>query len=154
MFSKIKMVCVTSCAIASALLGGMVWIHLNTNEKTMYELKDTLDPKQKEIYSWIVQNRLRIWFTGLAWGVALGVAWLMFSKMQNLQRNCIFSAIVMGVNYVYYMVAPKGTYLIKHLDESQYDEWKNVKVMMQRNYTIGLVLGLVGCYFLSDGISN
>ncbi len=67
-------------------------------------------------------------------------------------RGCVFSAIVMVVNYFVYMLTPKPGHMIESLRQDQIDEWLAVRNMMQTNYHIGLLVGMAAVYILSLGI--
>jgi len=143
------MVCKTSCAIACAFMGGMLWTILNKDSNVMTAYHDTLDADQKVLANAISRNRAWIWLKGIVIGLMFGLIYLyMFNKGSNDFKGCMFAAIVMGTNYMYYTLADKGTYMINHLRQNQIDEWFSVKQMMQRNYHVGALLGVMGCFFL------
>ena len=152
------MVCRTSCAIASAFLGGMAWIMLNTDKETKHKYLKTMNAEQLVIKNAIVKNRAWIWLQGIVIGIIFGLLFVYMNKTGNGTGNantsgCYFAAIVLGVNYLYYMLADKGTYMIQHLQEDQIPEWLAVKKMYQTNYHVGMLLGLAGCFFLGRGLS-
>ena len=148
------MVCVTSCGVASALIGGMVYIMLTADKtSTMKDYIDSLDDPQKRMMKHVSQMRAKIWGKGLIIGLGLGLVWLYFNPTNTTSRNCVFTAIVMLVNYFYYILSPKQTYMIEHLkNSSQIAMWNKVRRMMQVKYHIGMVLGGLGCYALGRGL--
>jgi hypothetical protein len=148
------MVCKTSCAVAFAFLGAMAWTMFNTNKGTMSAYTDTLDDKQRVLSHAVSKNRAKIWLHGILFGLVAGFLYLHYSKGSRNLKGCLFAAIVMGVNYFYYTLADKGTYMIQHLRKDQIDEWLAVKTMMQTNYHVGALLGIAGCFFLGRGLAN
>lgn len=144
-----------TCALASAFLGGMLWINLTADKEVLGNFHNTFDENQRQIMQHISGNRLKIWWQGIALGMTLAFVYLYsFGKgVQIIFKSCVFTAIVMTVNYFYYMLSNKGTYMIEHLRKDQVDEWLDVKVMMQRKYHIGLLLGAIGCFLLARGLS-
>lgn len=150
------MVCKTSCAIASAFLGGMVWIMINTDKNVMNEYERSFDNKQRVIHKAIVKNRASIWLQGVVLGLIAGLIYLyLVNGTGNRDFNgCLFAMIVMGVNYFYYMLADKGTYMVEHLRKDQIDEHLSVHKMMQTNYHVGMLMGIAGCFFLGRGLSQ
>ena len=148
------MVCTTNCATASAFLGGMLWIMLTANKETLNAYEATMNEKQLALKRAISMNRALISVQGFLLGIALALVWLYtYGRGSATVKGCVFAAIAMGVNYFYYMLADKGTYMVQHLQPDQIDEWLAVKTMMQRKYHVGMLLGLAGCYFLGKGIS-
>lgn len=151
------MVCKITCAIALAFLGGMFWIQYTAHKGTLNALKNSLDDNQKIVYHNIALTRAKIWMTGLIAGfVVAGLWWWKYGRGNGflMTRSCTFAAIVMTVNYFWYMLSPKGTYLIQHLHPHQVDEWLTVKVMMQSKYHIGMLLGIAGCVLVGLGLNK
>ena len=57
---------------------------------------------------------------------------------------CMVGAITLTTNYLYYILAPKTTYMIQHLDNREQNEaWLHIYRTMQVKYHTGLVLGIV-----------
>ena len=57
---------------------------------------------------------------------------------------CMVGAITFTTNYLYYILSPKTTYMVQHLqNKEQIDEWLKIYRTMQVKYHIGLVLGIV-----------
>ena len=62
-------------------------------------------------------------------------------------------AITFTTNYLYYILSPKTTYMIQHLEyQKQIDEWLKIYRTMQVKYHIGLVLGI--CAIMIFGYAN
>ena len=142
--------CFVACGIASAFFGGMLFLSLNPYK---YEILEqylaTLDENQLSIFRKIHKERMQIYLLGLVLGLLLGFIYLNVSK-NSVARTCTFVSIVMGVNYLFYMIYPKSTYMIKHLNnEKQITEWQNVYRTMQYRQYMGMVLGLVAYVIVS-----
>ena len=149
------MVCKTSCIVASAFLGGMVWIMLNTEKETKKEYIKSMDAKQIAIKRAIAKNRAWIWIKGIVIGLIAGLLYLYTYVPGSANfKGCMFAAIVMTVNYFYYMLADKGTYMVQHLRQDQIGEWLAVKKMYQTNYHVGMLLGVAGFFLLGRGLSK
>lgn len=144
--------CTWACAIASAFIGGMMWLMLTVNGDIMKSFKDTFTLKQKMVLSFISNYRRNLWLGGFVLGVILAlIIFYMtgnFSLSGIMEKGCLFAAIVMITSYFVYTLFPKPTYMIEHLRQDQIDEWLAVKKMMQSKYHMGMLLGGLGCYFL------
>ena len=145
-----------SCSIASALIMGMLWLILTADRGLIADYKNSLEPYQKKIMDIVSKHRMKIWLQGMGLGLVIAIVMRQF-VLPTIGPNtdaCAFTAIMMGVNYMYYMLAPKGTYMISHLRDDQVPGWLAVSKMMQRRYTMGLLLGLVGSFLLSKDLPN
>lgn len=139
------------CFLAAALMGGVVMTMARANRSTLSDYVSGLTPSQLHTHKIISDARLRIWLMGLALGVV--AAWFVAPRSgSTMMRGCSFAAIVMLVNYFYYMLAPKPGYMIEVLRRDQVPEWLAVKKMMQSNYHVGMLVGAVALYFLSLGV--
>lgn len=148
------MVCLITCSISMALLIGMLWVNITADKNILQNFEKTFDKTQAKVYSEIKQNRLKLWIQGMILGIGLGLAWLLSSNASAIIKTCGFTSISTLVNYFYYMLTTKPKYMIEYLRKDQIDEWLSVKLMMQRKYHIGLLLGVVGCFMLGKGFSS
>lgn len=145
------MVCWSSCGVAAALLGGMLYIMLTKDNNILAKFEGTFTEEQKRMYLHIQQMRRKIWTKGMFLGFLLGFALMYFNPLTTNDRNvkgCTFAATVMLVNYFYYMLAPKSSHMIDYLRKDQIDEWKDVGRMFQVKYHVGALIGILGCYIL------
>ena len=63
---------------------------------------------------------------------------------------CIIGAITLVVNYFYYILSPKSSYMIEHLkDIEQNKAWLKIYRMMQIKYHIGLIFGIIAVMFFA-----
>lgn len=143
--------CYVTCAIASAFFGGMLYLTLNPYKyDVLQKYLDTLEPSQLELFSIVHKERMQIYLMGLVLGLLLGFIYLQYSK-SSVSRTCKFVAIVMGINYLFYMVYPKSIYMLRHLtNPEQINAWKDVYRTMQYNQYMGMVLGLVAYILVSS----
>ncbi len=149
------MVCTSTCAIAAAFLGGMLWIMFTADKDVLMRYKHSLNDKQLGVYRFVAVNRARIAMTGFMYGAVLGGLYLLMNRRQaGVVNGCVFAAIAMGVNYFYYNLSDKGTYMIQHLEKSQVPGWLEAKKMMQTKYHVGMLIGLVGCFLMGKGLSR
>jgi hypothetical protein len=142
--------CYITCAVASAFFGGMLYLTLNPyKHHVLQKYLDTLDAKQLDLFSAVHKERMQIYLMGLVLGLLLGFIYLQYAKA-GVRRTCAFVAIVMGVNYLFYMVYPKTTYMVRHLTSpEQINAWQDVYRTMQYNQYMGMVLGLVAYILVS-----
>lgn len=142
-----------TCAISSAFIMGMFWLIMTADRGALDTYKNQLEPHQQKIMSAIRKHRFKLWVQGLLLGfaVAFGTMYLLPQMSANM-GSCAFTAILMGVNYAYYMLSPKGSYMISHLRQEQIPAYLEVKKMMQGKYITGLVLGVIGTFLMSRGV--
>jgi len=146
-----------TCGIAFAFLGGMLWIIIAANRNTMKDFESTLSPKQLVVMEDVKKMRFQIWIKGLFFGFIIALLAARFLPInlggQNMNA-CAVAAIAMGINYFYYSFASKPLRMIDHLQPGQVSGWSAVSKDMQKKYHIGLILGLVGSFLLTKGLSN
>jgi hypothetical protein len=134
--------CLYTCLPAFVLFGSMVYISINPyNHKALTAFIMTLDTRQQHVFSYIHQERLRIYLLGLIIGLCAGFAFYYYTS-PGLYRTCGFTAIILTVTYLFYLLHPKKIYMRDYLLlESQHQAWANVyRSMMSSNY-IGMILG-------------
>ena len=112
-----------------------------------------LNKKQNTIYKNIIKERRDIYFKG--YGIGLFLSFIFIVIYRNLLSNknrkisiwvivCLVGAITLTSNYLFYILSPKTTYMIEHLNsKQQIDAWLNIYRTMQVKYHTGLVLGIV-----------
>ena len=145
------------CAIAFAFIGGMLWLVIAANRKTLDNFTKSLTPQQRNIMEEIKKMRFQIWIRGLVFGFIIALLSARFLPIDFGGENmnaCAIAAIAMGINYFYYMFSNKPIEMIDYLRPEQIEAWKAVKNEMQFKYHIGIVLGLVGSFLLTKGLSN
>ena len=152
-------VCTTSCALTIIFGAGSVASFFNSNKKqTLDNLKKSLDEKQLEQYSEIVKNRGKIYKNGLIVGCVTSVILIIIKLL--LERNtkgllslntlCLIIATTLIVSYLFYMISPKGKYMVSYLKrKDQRDKWVEVYKTMQHNYHLAIALAIVAVLFAS-----
>lgn len=142
--------CFVACAVASAFFGGMLYLALNPYKyDVLNQYLLTLDNTQLAIFRKVHKERMQIYLLGLVLGLLLGFIYLNMSK-SGVVRTCVFISIVMGVNYLFYMIYPKSTYMIQHLKtETQINAWQHVYRTMQYRQYMGMVLGVTAYTLVS-----
>ena len=127
-------------------------------EKILNSFNDVLDNKQKKIYIKIINERRRIYLNGFGLGFLLSLIFIFLKtkkniKIQKIPFVCITIIITYLIIYFYYILTPKTTYMLEHLNnQNQVNAWLNVYKKMQFNFHFGLLLGLIGVGFLSISV--
>lgn len=111
-----------------------------------------LDNNQKNIYKKIIDERKSIYFRGYGIGLTLSFIFIFIYKyiLRPSKKSlsiwflvCLTGAITFTTNYLFYILAPKSTYMINHLkNKQQIRDWQNIYRTMQVKYNTGLVLGI------------
>ena len=147
--------CGLTCFIAILFLVANVYTMLSVDCKTTKEkLYSLLDDNQKKIHQKIVEERKSIYFRGYGVGLILSCILIFVykyvinpsnkKKMSIWMIVCMVGAITFTTNYLYYILSPKTTYMVQHLqNKEQIDEWLKIYRTMQVKYHVGLVLGIV-----------
>ena len=152
------MICKISCLIASIFIVSMIYKIFFYDEKILNSFNDVLDNKQKEIYIKIINERRRIYLNGFGLGFLLSLIFIFLKANQNIKIQkipfvCITIIITYLITYLYYILTPKTTYMLEHLNnQNQVNAWLNVYKKMQFNFHFGLLLGLIGVGFLSVSV--
>ena len=112
-----------------------------------------LDNDQKNTYKKIIDERKSIYFRGYGIGLILSFIFIFIYKyiLRPSKKSlsiwflvCLTGAITFTTNYLFYILAPKSTYMINHLkNKKQITAWQNIYRTMQVKYHTGLVLGIL-----------
>ena len=145
-------VCDLACLIATGLFGGKIYLMINYDKtKLLHNFDALLNNEQKERYRRIMKERLTIYIHGMIIGLLLGFLYLTRTPNKNTGRACLFTVIVLGTNYLYYMLKKKSDYMVPHLEtKEQRVAWLNIYREMQYRCKMGFVLGIVS--FMLFGI--
>lgn len=156
------MICKKTCTLAAAFLGASLATSYFVDKSNLSkDFKDSLPNEKKHIYEEITKERKNIYFTGLTLGITISILLMLLNKnnpnsIYNLNKNqlvCAIIATTFTVCYFFYILAPKSTYMVLHLDtKHQKEQWLKIYKKMQFNYHAGFVLGLVGVSILAYGI--
>lgn len=138
-------VCDLACLIATGLFASKVYLMINYNKNDLLKrLDNLLSEAQKAQYKKIMKERLTIYLEGIILGLIFGFIYLKSINDRTTGSACLFTVIVLGTNYLYYMLSKKSDYMIQHLDnEGQRIAWLNIYKEMQYRCKMGFVLGIV-----------
>ena len=144
------MPCLNYCVVGSAFLGTSILTMMASKQsKNFVNFRKLLNQRQLEIYEGVTKERLSIYIQGLILGVLLAVLVTFNSSLRGTNKLCVFVVIALGVNYLFYSLHPKSTYMLLHLTSQQQNEaWLNIYKEMK----LGLLLGVVGYILLGNGL--
>ena len=144
--------CLLPCLIASALFGSMIYLMLgNKKTKLIDDFIESLGEETSEykgetvklklIYKDIVDKRLKIYLAGLSLGLIVGLIYITTAK-NSIHRTCLFTSLVLVITYTFYMIFPKGDYMLNHLkNQDMNNKWLLVYKEMKYRHYMGLLLG-------------
>ena len=152
-------VCTTSCALALVFAAGSVASCCGTNKKELSDkLKDSLDETQLKIYNEITKNRGNIYKNGVVAGVLVAATMVVvnllldnnINRLFTINTLCLIVATVLIVSYLFYMISPKGVYMVSFLKtKEQRDNWVEIGRVMKQNYHLALGLAVISVLFAS-----
>ena len=129
-------------------------------EKTekLRHFENLLSISQKETYEKIKNERMTIYFTGYTLGFFFSLVLILYyrnvskTKLSKINILCLVFSVSFITNYFYYMLSPKTTYMLLHLNtKEQTKAWLEIYKSMQYNYHMGFVLGIIALLFLTHG---
>jgi hypothetical protein len=136
------------CLLGAGLLGAkMVTMLVNKNTSSTFKAyHESLSPSQKMYYDAVVEERLHLYLKGLLIGLVISTFLIKFANFQisDVSKACLFTVIIMGTGFMYYMLMPKTKYMLEVLnDDQQNGLWLAVYREMQLRYWGGFFLGIV-----------
>jgi hypothetical protein len=141
--------------IACIFIGASIYTMIKCKECPPFiEYKATLNDKQKRAYNDIVAERQNIYLKGLVVGSIVGLVYLWHNhgSINIYTHSIVFTAITLGIQYLFYMLYPKSKWMLNVLEtREQIDGWLEVYKFMKGRYHIGMLLGLMGYLTLSYG---
>jgi len=145
------------CLLSCALIGASLATTISCKTCSPFvEYKKELNEEQIKKYEKITNERLRIYIYGLVAGIIVAFVYLYMTQgLTSINeylktKSCLFTGIVLLVQYLVYTLYPKSEWMITTLDkQSQREKWLDVYKTMKNRYHYGMVLGIVGCYVLS-----
>jgi UDP-N-acetylmuramyl pentapeptide phosphotransferase/UDP-N-acetylglucosamine-1-phosphate transferase len=124
--------------------------------KTIQHYQSQLPSNLQNLYAKITEERKRIYYYGYALGLVLSAIVIYYNnntsriKMTNTTMVCVTITISFLTNYFYYMLSPKSTYMLQHINSpEQTKAWLAMYKAMQYYWHAGLVLGIVAVAFLA-----
>ena len=153
------MPCSTTCLIAFALIISMIYFqNASSKSKVVQEYKKQLPSNLQNLYDKITSERLRLNYYGYALGLILSLIILIYNyqlkrnKLTNVSVICLVIVVCFFTNYFYYMLSPKTTYMLEHINSpEQTKAWLTMYREMQYNYHFGIVLGIIAAGVLAFG---
>jgi uncharacterized protein YacL len=148
--------CISYCLVGAALLGSMIMSMLATKKsKNFRNFMALLDDNQAQVYKSVIKERMSIYVQGLVIGVILAILITFNSNLSKNNNVCLFVVIALGFNWGYYLLYPKSTYMLSHLNSAvQNDAWLRIYKEMKLRCHVGLLLGIVGYLLLGMGWCN
>jgi len=72
------------------------------------------------------------------------------NRLFTINTLCLIVATVLIVSYLFYMISPKGVYMVSFLKtKEQRDNWVEIYRVMQQNYHLALGLAVMSVLFAS-----
>jgi hypothetical protein len=151
------MPCYISCALATIFVISSIFMSNATQtNKTIQHYQSQLPSNLQNLYAKITEERKRIYYYGYALGLVLSAIVIYYNnntsriKMTNTTMVCMTITISFLTNYFYYMLSPKSTYMLQHINSpEQTKAWLIMYKAMQYYWHAGLVLGIVAVAFLA-----
>lgn len=154
-------ICLQSCSISLVFFVSMIYFTIfKMEEKTekLRHFENLLSISQKETYEKIKNERMSIYFTGYTLGFFFSLVLILYyrnvskTKLSKINILCLVFSVSFITNYFYYMLSPKTTYMLLHLNtKEQTKAWLEIYKSMQYNYHMGFVLGIIALLFLTHG---
>lgn len=144
------------CLIALGFIGGSLYTTIKCDDcQPFTAYKKSLSDAQLYLYETIRNERLQLYIRGLVIGLAIALLYISMYRNNFTEsvNSCAFVAVVLTIQYFYYMLYPKSDYMLNHLENNEQSRnYLQVYRTMQYRYYLGFVMGMVGYYFLSYGI--
>jgi hypothetical protein len=151
------MPCYISCALATIFVISSIFMaNATQTNKTIQHYQRQLPSNLQNLYAKITEERKRIYYYGYALGLVLSAIVIYYNnnssriKMTNTTMVCVTITISFLTNYFYYMLSPKSTYMLEHINSpEQTKAWLSMYRAMQYYWHAGLVLGIVAVAFMA-----
>ena len=154
------MPCYISCALATVFVISSIFMSNAVQQnKTIQQYQSQLPPNLQMLYAKITDERKRIYYYGYALGLVISAIVIYYNnnlghrngiKMTNTSMVCVVIIISFITNYFYYMLSPKTTYMLDHINSpEQTKAWLTMYKSMQYYWHAGFVLGIVAVAFLA-----
>ena len=145
------MFCKPTCLVSIVFLIANIFVMFNVDKnKLKNNFIELLNYQQQKLYESLIRERRNIYFQGYALGLALAILYLIYLKhflgkrINNTFMICSVGFIVFIINYLYYILMKKSTYMIEHLNnKEQTKAWLDIYKTMQFKYHFGLLLGII-----------
>ena len=86
-------------------------------------------------------------------GIVVGIIVVFNAKLGNSVKICMFISIALGINYFYYILTPKSTYMLEHLSSVEQNvAWLGIYKEMKLRCHLGAVMGILGYVLIGRGM--
>ena len=150
------MPCYISCILATIFVISSIFMtNMTEKNKTIQTYQSQLPSKLQDLYMKITKERQHIYYCGYALGLILSIIIIVYKNQNRFQMSngtmvCTVITISFITNYFYYMLSPKSTYMLEHINSpEQTKAWLAMYRAMQYYWHAGLVLGIVATMFLA-----
>ena len=145
------MPCLVSCSFSFIFILGMIYFYNTTSHnKFVNEYKSNFPPDLQKLYDKISHERLVISYYGYLLGLILSIIIIFYNirfkknKLTNTSLICVVISTSFLTNYFYYILSPKSDWMLNHItDPELVKKWLKMYRIMQLNYHIGIVLGII-----------
>ena len=144
------------CMLGAAFLGSSIVTMMACKQgKNFRKFRNLLSEEQLRIYDFIAKERLSIYIQGLILGLLLAMLVTFNSSLVGTNKLCVFVVIALGINYLYYSIHPKKTYMLNHLTSTEQNTaWLGIYKEMKLRSMMGVLFGLIGYILLGNGLCN
>jgi len=148
------MTCIDSCLLGSILIGTMIVNMFSSHkDKVFLEFQKTLSTEQQQIYSSIVNERLKIYLQGYMLGLIFAFLYIFYSNQTKMKKVCIFITIAISVKIIYYRITPKSKYMLEYLTSPEQNKaWLKIYKHMSRKWIFGAIIGGLGYLSIGSGL--
>ena len=152
--------CQISCCLSLVFFVSMVYFSyfkLDSKNNVLKQFELSLLPDQRQIYEGIKKERRDIYTTGYVLGFILSLFVIAYYRSNKCISKtsvlCIIFSVSFIVNYFYYILSPKTTYMVQHLETNEQKTlWIQVYRTMQYNYHMGFMFGILALVLLGNGV--
>jgi hypothetical protein len=147
------------CLISYAFICASLYTILQCkNCQPFVKYEKSLNPIQLKLYKYSIHERTKLYVHGLIIGVVLASLFIYLTKSHNhppTYKSCMFSAIILLTQFLYYNLSPKKIQMLPILDsKEQIMNWLEVYNTMKFRYHFGFLLGVIGFFLFSYGFIN
>ena len=151
------MVCSLSLTISLIFIIGMIYMNcISDSNDVIKSYREKLSHELQEKYDKISKERASIYFTGYGIGFLVSLLFIIYNytiKKDKLKWPYVLLssiAICFIVNYFYYKIYPKSDWLLNYVKTPEETKaWLQLYKELQKNYHIGLVIGLIAVGILA-----
>ena len=154
------MPCYISCTLATIfVIASIFTTNMTQKNKTIQQYQAQLPSHLQNIYAKITKERQSIYYYGYALGLVLSMIIIAYNNnisnrhhlsMTTATMVCTVITVSFITNYFYYMLSPKTTYMLDHINSpEQTKAWLVMYKSMQYYWHAGLVLGIIAIMFLA-----